>query len=105
MEIKRIQNRDTCGGWVVACLILDIVLLAVGIYMAKSAVEIAIRTGGDTAPLAIAILFSALPAFCLAAPFAARRARKRNRSRAQQVAMFAAPWVYALFLAVFLLNS
>lgn len=92
-------------GWFVAGLILDLLLLAFGIYMAASAAEIAVRTGGDTAPVAIAVLFAALPAFCLVAPFAARRARRRNRSRVQQVGLFAAPWVYAIFLVVFLFNS
>ncbi len=92
------------GGFL-AAIGLDLVLLAFGIYMAESAVEIAIRTGGDTAPVAIAVLFAALPAFCLAAPFAARRAAGRKRPRAQVVGLFAAPWVYALFLVVFLFNS
>ena len=91
--------------WFIAAVILDLVLLAFGTYMAKSAADIAIRTGGDTAPVAIAILFAALPVFCLLAPFAARRADRRNRPPAQQVALFAAPWVYALFLVVFLFNS
>ena len=92
-------------GWFVAGLILDVMLLAFGVYMAKSAADIAIRTGGETAPVAIAVLFAALPVFCLVAPFAARRAQRRNRPRAQMVGLFAAPWVYALFLVVFLFNS
>lgn len=93
------------SGWYLAAFGLDLLLLAFGIYMAKSAAEIAIRTGGDTVPVAIAILFGVLPVFCLVAPFAARRAWRRNRPRAQLVALFAAPWVYALFLVVFLFNS
>jgi TRAP-type C4-dicarboxylate transport system permease small subunit len=92
-------------GWFAAGLILDVVLLAFGIYMAASAAEIAIRTGGGTAAVAIAVLFAALPAFCLVAPFAALRAAWRNRPRAQVVGLFAAPWAYALFLVVFLFNS
>lgn len=92
-------------GWFLAGLILDMVLLAFGIYMAKSAADIAIRTGGETAPVAIAVLFATLPVFCLVAPFAARRAQRRGRPRAQMVGVFAAPWVYALFLVIFLFNS
>lgn len=92
-------------GWLATALILDLVLLAFGVYMAKSAADIAIRTGGDTAPLAIAVLFTALPVFCLVAPFAARRAARRNRPQTRLVALFAAPWVYAFFLVVFLFNS
>ncbi|HEX5279327.1 MAG TPA: hypothetical protein VFW28_04530 [Micropepsaceae bacterium] len=92
-------------GWLAAALILDLVLLVFGVYMAKSAADIAIRTGGDTAPLAIAVLFTVLPVFCLVAPFAARQAARRNRPQTQLVALFAAPWVYALFLLVFLFNS
>jgi len=93
------------SGWFLAALVLDILLLAFGLYMAISAADIAIRAGGDTAPVAIAILFAALPVFCLVAPFAAWRAGRRNRPRAQMVALFAAPWVYAVFLVVFLFNS
>lgn len=92
------------GGFV-AAVILDLVLLAFGIYMAESAGEIAIRTGGETSAVAIAVLFAALPALCVVAPVAARRARRRNRPRAQLVALFAAPWVYAVFLVIFLFNS
>lgn len=97
--------RGDRRGWFFAAFVLDIVLLAFGVYMAKSAADIAARTGGDTVPVAIAILFSVLPLFCLVAPLAAYRAQRRNRPRAQLVGLFVAPWVYALFLIVFLFNS
>lgn len=91
--------------WFAIGISLDIVLLAIGTYMAISAADIAIRTQGDTGPTAIAILFGALPLLCFAAPVAAWRARRRKRLQAQIIALFAAPWVYALFLVVFLFNS
>jgi hypothetical protein len=91
--------------WFWAAMCLDVVLLAFGVYMAESAAQIAIRTDGAFAPLAISILFAALPVFCLTAPYAAFRADQQKRSSRQIVAVFAAPWVYALFLVIFLFNS
>ncbi len=91
--------------WFWGAVSLDLLLLAFGVYMAVPAAQIAIGTAGAFAPLAIAILFGALPVFCISAPYAAFRADQRKRSRQQIVALFAAPWVYALFLVIFLFNS
>ncbi len=91
--------------WFWGAVFLDLLLLAFGLYMAESAAQIAIGTDGAFAPLAIAILFGILPAFCILAPYAAFRADRRKKSRAEVVALFAAPWVYALFLVIFLFDS
>jgi len=91
--------------WFGAATVLDVLLLIAGLYTAESAFEIVIRTHWAPAPVLVAALFTALPVFCLVAPFAARRAVRRGRSRAQVVGMFIAPWIYAVFLAVFLFNS
>ena len=91
--------------WFWGVILLDIVLLALGTYMAVSAAQIAIQSDGSFAALAIALLFGVLPVFCIVTPFAAWRATRRKRSRTQIVGLFAAPWVYALFLVMFLFNS
>jgi hypothetical protein len=91
--------------WFWGAILLDLVLLAFGLYMAVSAAQIAIRTDGAFPALAIALLFAVLPVFCIVTPFAAWRAMTRKRSRAQIVVLFAAPWVYALFLVMFLFIS
>jgi hypothetical protein len=96
-------NRVPVWFWAVAGV--DMLLLVIGLYMAVSAVEIAVSTSGGFVPVAIAVVFAALPVFCIAAPIAARRAQRRKRSRVQVVVVVAAPWVYALLLVVFLFNS
>lgn len=91
--------------WFQLAVVLDIGLLLLGLYMAVSAAEIAIRTGGDAVPVIVTLVFGVLPVFCVVAPFASLRARRRNRSGAHVVFPFAACWAYALFLLVFLFNS
>ena len=91
--------------WFWGAILLDLVLLAFGAYMAISAAQIAIRTNGSFPALPIALLFGVLPVFCIVTPLAAWRALRRRRSRAQVVGLVAAPWVYALFLVIFLFNS
>ena len=86
---------------------LDILLLLPALYMAESAAEIAARVSGSIAAVGVAVLFAALPVFCIVAPFAANRALKRNRRRTRShlVGILAAPWIYALFLVVFLFSA
>jgi hypothetical protein len=91
--------------WFWAATGLDVLLLAFGIYMAISAAAIAVRTSGAFFPVVITIVFAALPVFCVLAPLAAWRAQKRRRRRGQIIGLFAAPWVYGLFLVIFLFNS
>jgi hypothetical protein len=83
-------------------LVLDLILLAPASYMAMGAVDIAIRSEGSPGAVAVASLFSALPVFCVLTPWAAWRARVRSRPAAQIVVLFATPWVYAIFLVIFL---
>ena len=91
--------------WFWGAILLDLVLLAFAAYMAISAAQIAIRTSGSFPALAIALLFGVLPIFCIVTPFAAWRAARRKRNRVQIIGLFAAPWVYGLFLVIFLFNS
>ncbi|HMI94883.1 MAG TPA: hypothetical protein VK479_00120 [Micropepsaceae bacterium] len=89
--------------WVGA--VLDLILLLPALYMAIGAVEIAFRSQGSPAAAAVATLFSALPIFCILAPWAAWRASVRARPATQIVVLFAAPWVYAVFLVAFLFSA
>ena len=85
--------------------ILDVVLLAPALYMAIGAIDIAVRSEGSPAAVGVASLFSALPIFCILSPWAAWRASKRGRPAMQIAVLFAAPWVYAVFLVVFLFST
>jgi hypothetical protein len=81
---------------------LDLILLVAAIYMAISAVDIVGRS--DRSPMAIGIagVFLVFPVLCIAALIAAWQAYNRRRSSRRVVTLFAAPWMYAGFLAVFL---
>jgi hypothetical protein len=84
---------------------LDLILLAPASYMAMGAVDIAVRSEGSPAAVVVATLFFALPVFCILAPLAAWRASNRKRPALQIGVLFAAPWVYAGFLVVFLFSA
>ena len=86
-------------------LVLDLILLTPAFYMAMGAVDIAIRSEGSPTAIGVAVLFSALPVFCLLAPLAAWRARNRARPAMQIAVLFTTPWVYAIFLVAFLFSA
>ena len=86
-------------------IILDLILLLPASYMAIGAADIAARSEGSPTAVGVATLFFALPVFCLLAPWAAWRARMRARPSIQIAALLAAPWVYAVFLVVFLFSA
>jgi hypothetical protein len=92
-------------GWWWVGVVLDLILLLPAFYMAMGAVDIAIRSEGSPTAVAVASLFSALPIFCVLSPWAARRALMRARSMRQIVVLLATPWVYAVFLMVFLFSG
>ena len=89
-------------GWWWVGLVLDLILLLPAFYMAMGAVGIAVRTEGSPTAVAVATLFFALPVFCILAPLAAWRASNRKRPATQIGVLFAAPWIYAVFLVIFL---
>ena len=91
--------------WLWVGIILDLILLIPAFYMAIAAVDIARRSEGSPFAVAVATLCFVLPVFCLLAPLAAWRARRRARPAIQIAALFAAPWVYAIFLVVFLFSA
>lgn len=81
---------------------LDLILLLVGFYMAISAVDVVSRSDRSPYTIGIALLFLALPVIGIMAPLSAWRAAKRGRPGRRIAILFAAPWIYAVFLIVFL---
>ena len=82
--------------------ILDLLLLVPALYMAAAATDLARRNSDSLFALAVAVLFLVLPLFCIAAPLAARRALRRGHATVHAATLFAAPWIYAIFLVIFL---
>ena len=88
--------------WLWVGTLLNLILLAPAFYMAISAVDVVSRSDRSPYAIGVAMLFLALPVLCIMAPLSAWRAGKRRRPSVRIAAMFAAPFVYAAFLVVFL---
>jgi hypothetical protein len=80
----------------------DLLLLAASIYMAISAVDVVGRSERSPLEIGIAGVFLVLPVLCIAALIGGWRAFTKGRSSRRIVTLFAAPWLYAGFLVVFL---
>jgi hypothetical protein len=80
---------------------LNAILLLPAAFMAFSAVGFALAYGGGTATM-VALLFLALPIFCVLAPYRAWRLHQKRRRDLNAAFMMAAPLVYAAFIAAFL---
>jgi ethanolamine transporter EutH len=80
---------------------LNLILLAAASYMAITAVDVVSRSDRSPLAIGIAVVFLALPVVCTAALVAVWRAQQRGRSYVRIAALFAAPWIYAAFLVVF----
>lgn len=91
--------------WFWAAIAADAVLLTFAFYMAISAAMIVNESGGGVFPVAVAVLFLALPVLCILSPLSAWRALQRRRRPAQIAVLLVAPWTYAAFLVVFLIYS
>jgi hypothetical protein len=85
--------------------IIDLLLLPPALYMAAGAIEIANQNSESLSAVAVAVLFSVLPIFCILAPWAAHRASRRGRSAIHLAALFAVPVIYAVFLLIFLFTA
>jgi len=85
--------------------VIDGLLLLPGVYMAIQTVDLAQRSDGSAAVIALVVLFFALPVFCLAAPLAAWRAHKRQKDDLTPLFLLASPIIYAVFLVVFIFNN
>jgi uncharacterized membrane protein YozB (DUF420 family) len=89
--------------WLWVGTAVDLLLLAAAFYMAVAAVDAVGRSDRSPYAIGVAMLFLALPVICITALLFAWRAEKRGRPRTRIAAMFAAPFLYAAFLVVFLL--
>jgi hypothetical protein len=81
---------------------LNAIILLPAAFMAFSAVGFAFTTSQGTASF-VALLFAALPVFCVVAPFAAWRLHRKHPRDLNAAFTMAAPLVYAAFLVLLLL--
>jgi uncharacterized membrane protein YozB (DUF420 family) len=81
---------------------LDLVLLGLAFYMAIATMDVVGRS--DRSPMAIGIagVFLVFPVLCVLALWAAWRAQKRHRPPVRIAAMLVSPWLYGVFLLIFL---
>jgi hypothetical protein len=80
---------------------LNAIVVLPAAFMAFSAVGFAFTYPQATASF-VALLFAALPVFCVVAPFAAWRLHRKHPRDLNAAIMIAAPLVYAAFLAALL---
>jgi hypothetical protein len=81
---------------------LDLLLLLAGFYTAISVVDVVGRSDRSPFTVGVALLFVALPVLVILAVLSAWRAAKHGRSLRRIATLFATPWVYGVFLLVFL---
>jgi hypothetical protein len=98
-ELKSIRT------WVLFGTVLDLMVFVPAVYMAFNAVTLAMNYPESGFVLAVAVLFQALPPFCLLCPFAAWRIHRKRPEDLNAVIMVFAPLLYAAFLVVFLLSN
>lgn len=87
--------------WLWAGTALNAVILLPAAFMAFSAIGFAFTYSQATASF-VALLFAALPIFCVVAPFAAWRLHRKHSRDLNAGFMMAAPIIYAAFLAALL---
>jgi hypothetical protein len=92
----------TLRHWLWAGTVLNAMILLPAAFMAFSAIGFAL-TYSQAMASAIALLFVALPIFCVVAPFAAWRLHRKRPRDLNAGFTVTAPLVYAAFLTVFLL--
>jgi hypothetical protein len=91
--------------WLRVATVLDAMVFLPGAVMAFNAVNLALAYSESVFVGAIALLFIALPVFCVLAPMAAWRLHKKRSEDMNAAVMVAAPLVYAGFLLLFLLAN
>ena len=91
--------------WLLFGTVLDLIVFAPAVYMAFNAVTLAMSLPDSSFVVAVALLFQALPPFCLLCPFAAWRIHRKRPDDLNAVIMVCAPLVYAAFLVAFLLAN
>ena len=90
----------TLRHWLWAGTVLNAMILLPAAFMAFSAIGFAMTSSGIAG--GIALLFVALPIFCVVAPFAAWRLHRKHPRDLNAAFMMTAPLIYAAFLIAFL---
>ena len=88
--------------WLWLGTVLNAIIVLPAALMAYGAVELAIENNTGVV-IAVALLFVALPIFCVLTPYAAWRIHGKRTEDRNAALMMAAPLVYAAFLILFLL--
>ena len=91
----------TLRHWLWAGTALNALILLPAAVMALSVIGYSFSSSGGVAAF-VALLFVALPVFCVVAPFAAWRLNRKHPRDLNAAFMMAAPLVYAAFLAAFI---
>ena len=94
----------TLRTWLWLGTVLNATIFLPAALMAYNAVTLAIENSGGMV-VGIAMLFAALPIFCVLAPHAAWRIHNKRSEDLNAAIMMAAPLVYAGFLILFVLNN
>ena len=90
--------------WLWLGTVLSALIVVPAALMAYNAVELAMENNTGVV-VAVAALFTALPIFCVLAPYAAWRIHGKRAEDRNAAIMMAAPLVYAVFLVLFLLAN
>jgi len=91
--------------WLKLGTALDVMLFFPATQMAINAINLALAYSNSVMVGAVALLFVALPVFCVLGPLAAWRTHAKRPDDLNAVFMVAAPLVYACFLVLFLLTN
>ena len=91
--------------WLLVGTVLDAIVFLPGAQMAINAINLALAYSDSVMVGAVALLFVALPAFCVFGPLAAWRTHAKRPDDLNSVFMVGAPLVYAGFLVLFLLTN
>jgi hypothetical protein len=90
--------------WLWVGTVLDLILFVPAAYMAVEELKLVAVSDRSPAVMGLTVFFVALPIFCLVCPWAGWRASRRGRHTGTVMGLFAAPWIFATFLVVFLLS-
>jgi hypothetical protein len=88
--------------WLWVGTVLNAIIVLPAALMAYNAVALAMGNNGGVV-VAVALLFVALPIFCVLAPYSAWRIHDKRSEDGNAALMMAAPLVYGAFLVLFLL--
>ena len=91
--------------WLMLGTVLDAIVFLPAVQMAINAINLALAYSDSALVGAVALLFVALPVFCVLGPLAGWRTHAKRGDDLNALFMVGAPLVYAAFLVLFLLNN